>query len=63
MARPPHRHGFRNASDPAGGGAEELNAEDLTALAERRPEALERFAGGGAPAMSCEQFSMPHLPC
>jgi RNA polymerase sigma factor (sigma-70 family) len=44
MARLPHRPGFRTASVPvAGPGEEELSADDLTALSELRPEALERF--------------------
>jgi RNA polymerase sigma-70 factor (ECF subfamily) len=44
MAHPPHRHGFRNVAGPVAGTlVEELNADELTALAERRPEAVERF--------------------
>ncbi|MEO6711674.1 MAG: RNA polymerase sigma factor [Planctomycetota bacterium] len=48
MPRFPHRPGFR--SDPSsadgpgvGARADDLTADELTALAERRPEALERF--------------------
>ncbi len=44
LSRLPHRHGFRPLPGPAGSsGPEELTADELTALAERRPEALERF--------------------
>lgn len=44
MAQPPHRPSFRPRPPAAdGSGPEELSADELTALAERRPEALERF--------------------
>lgn len=44
MSRLPHRHGFRPIAGPQGGAQpDELTADELTALAERRPEALERF--------------------
>ena len=44
MARLPHRPGFQSDTSPAGRApAEELTADELTALGERRPEALERF--------------------
>ena len=45
MARPHTTHGFRpsNATGASGGREADLDADELAALAERRPEALERF--------------------